>query len=70
MSKKHEEWKKEFYKQYEETFGIPYDPNKKMTDEEREELYKDYKRVFNYDPDEEEVRKRYSAEFNEWLDNF
>lgn len=40
-----------------------------MTEDEKEKLYENYEKVFNYDPDEEEVRKRYSKEFNDWLDN-
>ena len=40
-----------------------------MTDEERKELEKAYAETFDYDPSEEDVRKRYSKDFNEWLDN-
>lgn len=39
-----------------------------LSEEEKKELYKDYERVFDYEPTEEEVKKRYSKEFNEWLD--
>ncbi len=39
-----------------------------LSEEERKELYKDYSRVFDYEPSEEEVKKRYSKEFNEWID--
>lgn len=34
-----------------------------------EELSSIYIKTFDYDPTEAEVKKRYSAEFNEWLDN-
>lgn len=40
-----------------------------MTDEERKELYKDYSRVFDYDPSEEEVKAKYDDDFNKWLDD-
>ena len=61
--------KDEIEKAYEEKFGEPM-PHKTMTEEEKKELYEEYKRVFNYDPDEEDVKKRYSDEFNEWIDNY
>ena len=54
--------------QYKETFGKEYVP-KGLTEEEKKELYDDYARVFSYDPDEEEVKKRYSKEFNDWIEN-
>ena len=38
-----------------------------MTEDEKKELYEDYKRVFSYEPDDEEVQKRYSKEFNDWI---
>jgi hypothetical protein len=43
--------------------------NMALSEEERKELYKDYERVFDYEPSEEEVKKRYSKEFNDWIDN-
>ncbi len=41
-----------------------------LSEEEMEELEKAYAETFDYEPSEEEVKKRYSKEFNEWLDNF
>lgn len=41
-----------------------------MTEDEKKKLYESYEKVFSYDPDEEEVKKRYSKEFNDWLDEF
>lgn len=69
MSKDFEEWKKKSYKQYEETFGEPYNPNK-MTEDERKELYEKISEIEDYDPSEEEVDKMYSDEFNKKWDNF
>lgn len=40
-----------------------------LSEEEMKELEKAYEETFNYEPSEEEVKKRYSKEFNEWLDN-
>ena len=57
-----------FKKQWKETFGEEYVP-KKMTEEERIILDKAYAETFDYEPSEEEVKKRYSKEFNDWLGN-
>ena len=70
MSKDYKERMAEFYKHYEEKFGVPYNPNKRMTEEEKRELNEAYERVFNYEPTEEEARAKYSDEFNEWFDKF
>lgn len=40
-----------------------------MTDEERKKLDEAYAETFDYEPSEEEVKKRYSKDFNEWIDN-
>ena len=71
MSKDFKEHMDEFYKHYEEKFGVPYNPDKKMTEEEKEETMAEaYERVFNYEPTDEEVRAKYPDEFNEWFDKF
>lgn len=41
-----------------------------MADEKEETMEEAYKRVFDYDPTDEEVNERYSESFNEWCDNF
>lgn len=38
--------------------------------EKNETMQEAYERVFNYDPSEEEVKKHYNDDFNNWLDNF
>ncbi len=39
-----------------------------MTEDERKELYKAYSETFNYDPDDEEVMKKYDKETNKRID--
>lgn len=40
-----------------------------MTDEERKRLDEAYDRAYDYDPSEEELKKKYSEEFiKKWLD--
>ena len=35
----------------------------------KETLKEAYERVFNYDPSDEEVKAKYSDDFNKWLDD-
>ena len=69
MSEDYEKWKEEFKKDWLEKFGEPYDPNKKMTEEERQKLYEAYAETFDYDPTMEEAEAKYDDDFNKWLDD-
>jgi hypothetical protein len=37
--------------------------------EKKETLSERYKKVFDYDPSEEEVKAKYDDDFNKWLDD-
>lgn len=42
-----------------------------MNEPKKEETMQEaYKRVFDYEPSDEEVRAKYDDDFNNWLDNF
>lgn len=68
MNKDNDKWEEKFKKDWEEKFGEPY-KHKELTDEERKVLDAAYAETFDYEPSEEEVKKRYSKEFNDWIDN-
>lgn len=69
MTKSFDKWQKDFEQYWLEKFGKPYNPNNKMSEKDNAELYNAYEKCYDYDPTEEEVRAKYSDEFNEWLDN-
>ena len=39
-----------------------------LSKEQKEELEKAYAETFDYEQSEEEVKKRYSKEFNDWIE--
>lgn len=61
--------KSEIEKAYEEKFGKPMS-HKPMSEADKKLLEEAYARCWDYDPTDEEVRARYSDDFNEWCDNF
>lgn len=69
MTKSFDKWQKDFEQHWLEKFGKLYNPNNKMSEKDNAELYNAYEKCYDYDPTEEEVRAKYSDEFNEWLDN-
>lgn len=41
-----------------------------MNEKKKETLEEAEKRVFDYDPTDEELNRLYGKEFNEWCDNY
>lgn len=41
-----------------------------MTEDDRKFLEEAFIKTFDYEPDEDEVDKRYDDDFNNWCDNF